>query len=167
MGDAATALTYADAALALGERDFSARAELAASHFVRDERDQGEPLLEELLAERPDDVRVSLLHVRSIAPEHRGPAGRELVRLADAHPGDIGALSARAQFELDAGEFAVALALLDGIPDSDREPDLLAIRAEAHRLLGQPVEAIRAARRCLDRARATAGSAVGPRCTRA
>jgi tetratricopeptide (TPR) repeat protein len=152
LGDAESAKRYAEKALTIADGDVSARTELAAARLMRDEGDQAEHLLEELEREQPDDVRVGLLHVQAVAARSPEQAERELARLASAHPDDLAVVYARARFDLDMGEYDKALSLLETVPDGDWKLDILALRAEAYRLLARPDEAIRDATRCLEQA---------------
>jgi tetratricopeptide (TPR) repeat protein len=152
LGDADSARRYAQEALSLAPGDVGARTELAAAYLMLDELDQAQRLLVELRREQPDDVRLGLLYVQAVAARTPDQARTELARLASAHPDDLAIVYARARFELDLGEYAAALSLLETVPDSAVELDILALRAEAYRLLDLPDQAIRDANRCLEQA---------------
>jgi tetratricopeptide (TPR) repeat protein len=150
LGDAKSASEYAQEALLHAPGDFAARTELAAAYLTQDDFGQAERLLAELEAERPDDIRVGLLHVQAVAASSPEEARTELAQLADANPDDTSVVYARARFELDVGDYLAALSLLEFIPEDDWRLNFLALRAEAYRLLAQPDKAIRDARSCLE-----------------
>jgi tetratricopeptide (TPR) repeat protein len=150
LGDAKSARGYAEEALRHAPGDFAARTELAAAFLTQDDFDEAERLLAEMEAERPDDIRVGLLHVQAVAASSPEAARTELARLADANPDDRSVVYARARFELDVGDYRAALSLLEVIPEDDWRLNFLALRAEAYRLLAQPDKAIRDATSCLE-----------------
>lgn len=148
--DGEAAKNYALQALALGPDDPEARLELIAVHLMQRDLDQAAPILEEMMQRWPEDVRVLLLHAQAIAAREPQRARAELAQLSDAHPQSPAVACAITQLELDTGNYQAALDALAGVPDADKDADVLALRSEAHRLAGRPGEAIREVTRCLE-----------------
>ncbi|BCY08485.1 tetratricopeptide repeat protein [Actinoplanes sp. L3-i22] len=148
VGDASAAIGYARQAIRRHAPGHDARNELAAALLLAGKPDEAAANIATVLEQDPDDLRARLLNAQLIGRSRPDDARAALAELATTDPQNVDIVIARGQLEIDNGAYQAALDVLGpaGTPDAE------ALKAEAHRLLGNTTAAIKGSQQVLGEA---------------